>query len=134
MSFGFENAPSTQVIFILVMVFSVFVDKSVLVGLGYPTMLGFGELYRLLTSQFCFESTAETFVGLLLLYMMRIFERHLGPRKFGAFIVLTLLLAIVLQLLVNVIKSSLDLVEMKSLRSVREGLWTGKITSTPIME
>jgi hypothetical protein len=114
MSIGFENAPSTQVIFILVMVFSVFVDKSVLVGLGYPAMLGFGELYRLLTSQFCFESTAETFVGLLLLYMMRIFERHLGPRKFGAFIVLTLLLAIVLQLLVNVIKSSLDLVEMKS--------------------
>jgi membrane associated rhomboid family serine protease len=114
MSFGFENAPTTQVISILVMIFSVFVDKSLLVGAGFPAMLGFGELYRLFTSQFCFESSAETFVGLLLLYIMRKFERDLGPRKFGAFIVLTLILSTVLQVSLSVITSSIDLVGMKS--------------------
>jgi len=47
------------------------------------------ELWRLITSRFLFLGTSEIICGLILLYMFRIFERQMGSRKYGAFVVLS---------------------------------------------
>ena len=41
--------------------------------------------YRLLTSALCFGSTPQWFIGSILLYQYRIFERLLGSRKYCSF-------------------------------------------------
>lgn len=55
--------------------------------------MGNGELWRFITSQMGFASIPQTIVGLILVYQFRQFERQMGPRKFGAFLVAVTLIA-----------------------------------------
>lgn len=49
-----------------------------------------GELWRLASSQIIFRNKAQAIVGLILLYTCRQFERQMGSRKFGAFLLFSL--------------------------------------------
>lgn len=48
-----------------------------------------GEIWRIVTSQYCFSSTVEAVSGLILIYNLRVFERMLGSKKFAAFLTLS---------------------------------------------
>ena len=56
-----------------------------------------GQVWKLPASFFIFQNSAQMIVGLILLYTCRQFERQMGSRKFGAF----LLIAFVFSILVN---------------------------------
>lgn len=66
-----------------------------------------GEVWRLLSSFFVFQSSAQAIVGLILLYTCRQFERQMGSRKFGAFIVFSFLVSTLVSLGVVVTASSI---------------------------
>lgn len=66
-----------------------------------------GEFWRLVTSQIVFRSKAQAVVGLILLYTCRQFERQMGSRKFGAFLVFSLVASLLSLLGVIVVAASL---------------------------
>ena len=53
-----------------------------------------GEVWRLFTSQIIFRNKAQAIVGLILLYSCRQFERQMGVKKFGAFLIFSLLISV----------------------------------------
>jgi len=55
--------------------------------------LGLGEYWRLVTSHFVFLTTGEMVCGLILLYAFRLFERQMGSKKYGVFVLLSLFIA-----------------------------------------
>lgn len=61
--------------------------------------IGKGDFGRIFSSQFAFDSTAETIVALILIYSCRLFESQMGSRKFGAFVIFSWILSVLLQLL-----------------------------------
>jgi membrane associated rhomboid family serine protease len=71
-------------------------------------ILSHGEISRVITSSFIFENKAEALVGVILLYTCRQFERQMGTRKFGAFLVLSLLLSMLLQIAFVTIAAMFD--------------------------
>ena len=50
---------------------------------------------------------AQTFIGMLLLYICRQFERQFGSRKYGGFVILSFLVSVLIQFLVLVITNSM---------------------------
>uniref|UniRef100_A0A7S0XF64 UBA domain-containing protein n=1 Tax=Chromulina nebulosa TaxID=96789 RepID=A0A7S0XF64_9STRA len=102
---GFENAPVTRG-FIVLVLFSSLTIGSVDISFDLNRIL-MGELWRLLFSHIAFTNMAQAVVGSITLYTLRIFERQMGIKKFGAFIVISYLLSIVLQIAAIVIISSL---------------------------
>ena len=64
-----------------------------LLSLDLGRVLAHGEVWRLVSHHFTFESYGEAVVGALHLYWFRNFERMLGSRRFGAFAVLACSLA-----------------------------------------
>src|ERR1700740_885090 len=52
-----------------------------------------GEVWRLITSQLIYRNKAQAIVGLILLYSTRQFERQMGVKKFGAFMIFSLLIS-----------------------------------------
>lgn len=66
-----------------------------------------GEVWRLITSFFVFQGSAQAIVGLILLYTCRQFERQMGSRKFGAFIVFSFLVSTLVSLGVVVTAASM---------------------------
>ena len=92
MAIGYEGAPVTQVLSVIILAFSLFLRSyHDALLFDYNRVLQ-GQVLRLLCSQFIFANTAQTFVGLSLMYVCRQFERQLGSRKFGAFTFLLILL------------------------------------------
>jgi ubiquitin-associated domain-containing protein 2 len=87
---GFSKAPLTQGICVLTGVMSilngVLVDKSrtgvSLFDLTSVSLKRY-ELWRYLSSPFVFSSASEFIFGMLLVYVMRQFERRFGAKKFG---------------------------------------------------
>jgi len=95
MSAGFENAPITLAVSASVLLLSTTL-KSASVSLDIYRLLE-GQVWKLPASFFIFQNSAQMIVGLILLYTCRQFERQMGSRKFGAF----LLIAFVFSILVN---------------------------------
>ena len=58
-----------------------------------------GEIWRLITTHFVFRNPAQLMVGLIVLYSLRGFERQMGSKKFGAFLLYSLLSSTVLSIL-----------------------------------
>eukprot|EP01035_Chromulina_nebulosa_P017009 gene17009-22511_t len=102
---GFENAPVTRGLMFLVLISSLTIG-SVDISFDLNRILT-GELWRLLVSHISFNNMAQAVVGSITLYTLRIFERQMGIKKFGAFIMISYLLSIVLQIAAIVIVSSL---------------------------
>lgn len=98
MSLGFENAPITRFLSLSVFLVSAIFSESPDIPLDLNSIVK-GEVWRILSSSFVFGNMAQTFCGLILLYNCRQFERQLGIRKFGTFIVLSFLLSVSCQLL-----------------------------------
>lgn len=110
MSIGFESAPITQLLTISVLVSGlVFGGASEWIGLDIFS-IGSGQLWRLVTGQLIFENMAQTAVGAMLLYTFRQFERQMGSKKFGGFVVITLLLSTVALMTVAVLAASIEAV------------------------
>ena len=65
MSYLYENAPTVQSLSILIIIFSSLTNGKV-VPLDLHKVLQ-GQIWRLVSSQFIFRSTAEAIVGLILL-------------------------------------------------------------------
>lgn len=93
MSMGYENAPIIQVVSAFTILLGWFHGSSNISSLDL-FKLGKGEFWRLLLSQLIFENTAETVVGLMLLYILRQFERQMGTRKFGFFVFMSFVISV----------------------------------------
>ncbi len=66
-----------------------------------------GEVWRLITSFFVFQNSAQTIVGLILLYTCRQFERQMGSKKFGAFLIFSSVVSTLLCIAMIVVASSI---------------------------
>ena len=108
MSLGYENAPVTQLISVFTILLGWFHGSSKILSLDL-FKLGEGQMWRLLSSQIIFESTAEAVVGLMLLYTFRQFERQMGTRKFGFFVFLSLLISLFNLVTFQILLQSLDI-------------------------
>ena len=76
MSSGYENTPIIKVISFIVLILTFFSSSSYL-SLSFDiNKIIHGEIYRLITCHFIFSSMGSAFVGLLLLYSCRHFERY----------------------------------------------------------
>lgn len=64
--------------------------------LSSSALLG-GQWWRLVTSQLAYGSTGELVIGMMLGYMGRTFERRMGSRKFGAFLLVSTAVSMSLQ-------------------------------------
>lgn len=93
---GYESAPVTQLMSLLILSMSIFLRKFHEDWAFDLEAVSKGNLHRLVTSQLVFTSVAQTMVGLSLLYVCRQFERQLGSRKFGAFTFLSFTLSALL--------------------------------------
>jgi len=58
-----------------------------------------GEIWRLITTHLVFRNPAQLIVGLMVLYSLRGFERQMGSKKFGAYLIYCLLASTVLSIL-----------------------------------
>jgi membrane associated rhomboid family serine protease len=66
-----------------------------------------GEVWRLVTSFFVFQNSAQTIVGLILLYTCRQFERQMGSKKFGAFLIFSSVISTLICIAMIVVASSI---------------------------
>ena len=108
MSIGYENTPIIQLLSGLTLLCGWFFGSSDIAVLDL-FKLGQGQISRLFFSQIIFENTAETVVGLLLLYMFRQFERQMGTRKFGFFVFLSFFISVFNLITYQILALSLDM-------------------------
>jgi len=105
MASGFENAPIVRMVSVTVFIMSTALRSSNVALDMYRIMQG--DWWRLFTSFFVFQNTAQAIVGLIILYSCRQFERQMGSRKFGAFLVFTMMLATLLSTAFVVVAASI---------------------------
>ena len=91
-----ENAPITLILTAAILIESLTLGSSSIVSLDLSGLYRW-EIWRLFSSQCVFSNMAQTFIGLLLIYICRQFERQLGSRKFGAFVFLSFLSSLLIQ-------------------------------------
>jgi membrane associated rhomboid family serine protease len=99
---GFENTPITKVISFAALSLGLFLGQSHSITFDYTEIFS-GHVSRLITSQLAFENMAQTIVGLMLLYSFRTIERQMGVKKFGAYVLFSYTISILLQLAVAVL-------------------------------
>ena len=109
MSVGFENAPVSQLLLVVVLLGSFMFGTSELVALDI-FRIGNGQLWRLITGQLIFENMGQTVVGAMLLYTFRQFERQMGSKKFGCFVVMSLLMSTMCLLTIAILAMSIEAV------------------------
>mmetsp|Transcript_31849 Transcript_31849/g.101328 ORF Transcript_31849/g.101328 Transcript_31849/m.101328 type:complete len:229 (+) Transcript_31849:17-703(+) len=86
---GFFNAPVSKGLLLVTVGSTVLAQLTSARQASYQlTLAGLygGQLWRFITSQLAFGTPSELIVGLMLSYMARTFERQMGSRKFGAFV------------------------------------------------
>lgn len=99
---GFNNAPVARAFIVGTAVFSfVFAvtGRVPRTGLSYQDVFNNLRLGKLLTSIFAFSSTPELICGLYLLYYFRVFERQIGSNKYSVFVMFSILVSSLLELL-----------------------------------
>lgn len=123
MEIGFEGAPVTRAIALITLTFSLAFDASAL-SLQLPALFR-GQIWvssfnsnpchsyirtkRVFTSHLPFSNSSQLIVGLILIYTLRLFERFMGSKKFGAFVFVSGAIATLSSLGLVSIASSLDL-------------------------
>lgn len=68
-------------------------------GLSYENVYEKLRIWRLITSLFAFSSSPELIFGAALLYYFRVFERQIGSNKYAVFIVFSMAVSLLLQIL-----------------------------------
>eukprot|EP00262_Sarcandra_glabra_P011065 TRINITY_DN26766_c0_g1_i1.p1 TRINITY_DN26766_c0_g1~~TRINITY_DN26766_c0_g1_i1.p1 ORF type:complete len:298 (+),score=21.42 TRINITY_DN26766_c0_g1_i1:85-978(+) len=99
---GFNNAPVTRTFVIacaLLTIFAGIQGRSSNLGLSYQDIFKSLNLWRLTTSTFAFSSTPELMFGLYLLYYFRVFERQIGSNKYSVFILFSLIVTTLFEIL-----------------------------------
>lgn len=99
---GFHNAPVSRAVVIAAALFSVpfglrsrFLD----LGLTYQNLYENLRIWRVIASLFAFSSSPELIFGVALLYYFRVFERQIGSNKYAVFIVFSMTVSVLLQIL-----------------------------------
>ena len=112
---GFENAPVSQGFIILTILATLFLVNDVKSWLSLDlNKLAIGQEYRLVTSQLIFDNVPQAIVGSIIIYGFRNFERQMGSRKFGAFLMISFILNLIIELILSVIITS-SITTLKSL-------------------
>eukprot|EP00268_Persea_americana_P054866 TRINITY_DN632_c1_g1_i1.p1 TRINITY_DN632_c1_g1~~TRINITY_DN632_c1_g1_i1.p1 ORF type:complete len:296 (+),score=23.20 TRINITY_DN632_c1_g1_i1:359-1246(+) len=99
---GFHNAPVSRTFVIACAILTIFLSiqgRSSSLGLSYQGIFGKLQPWRLIASQFAFSSTPELMFGLYLLYYFRVFERQIGSNKYTVFILFSLTLTSLFEVL-----------------------------------
>ncbi|XP_077243530.1 rhomboid-like protein 20 [Tasmannia lanceolata] len=99
---GFHNAPVTRTIVIACALLTILVGiqgRSSTLGLSYQDLFRKHQLWRLFVSAFAFSSTPELMFGLYLLYYFRVFERQIGSNKYSVFIMFSMVVTSLFEIL-----------------------------------
>ncbi|KAB2608416.1 ubiquitin-associated domain-containing protein 2-like [Pyrus ussuriensis x Pyrus communis] len=99
---GFHNAPITRAFVVASGLFTVFFGiqgRSSKLGLSYLDIFGKFRLWKLIVSVFAFSSTPELMFGLYLLYYFRVFERQIGSNKYSVFILYSVTVSLLFEIL-----------------------------------
>ncbi|KAL8493752.1 hypothetical protein ACS0TY_024794 [Phlomoides rotata] len=99
---GFNNAPVTRTIVIASALFTVIFGiqgRSRNLGWSYQDIFKKLQIWKLIVSVFGFSSTPELVFGIYLLYYFRVFERQIGSNKYTVFILLSIAVSLLLEIL-----------------------------------
>ncbi|XBI29635.1 hypothetical protein VPH35_053581 [Triticum aestivum] len=99
---GFHNAPVSRAVVVAAALFSVpfglrsrFLD----LGLSHQNLYENLRIWRVIASLFAFSSSPELIFGVALLYYFRVFERQIGSNKYAVFIIFSMTVSVLLQIL-----------------------------------
>ncbi|KAL2480781.1 Ubiquitin-associated (UBA) protein [Abeliophyllum distichum] len=99
---GFNNAPVTRTIVIASALFTILFGirgRSGNVGWSYQDIFKSLQIWKLIASIFAFTSTPELVFGIYLLYYFRVFERQIGSNKYSVFILFSVIVSLLLEVL-----------------------------------
>ncbi|XP_022746017.1 rhomboid-like protein 20 [Durio zibethinus] len=99
---GFNNAPVTKSFIITCVLFTVMFGiqgHSFKLGLSYQDIFRKLSIWKLIASVFAFSSTPELMFGLYLLYYFRVFERQIGSNKYSVFIIFSVMVSFLFEVL-----------------------------------
>uniref|UniRef100_A0ACD5WGU7 Uncharacterized protein n=1 Tax=Avena sativa TaxID=4498 RepID=A0ACD5WGU7_AVESA len=99
---GFHNAPVSRALVVAAVLFSVpfgFRGRFLDLGLSYQNVYENLRIWRVIASLFAFSSSPELIFGVALLYYFRVFERQIGSNKYAVFIVFSMTVSVLLQIL-----------------------------------
>ncbi|CAI9782865.1 unnamed protein product [Fraxinus pennsylvanica] len=125
---GFNNALVTRTIVIasalLTILFGI-QGRSGIVGWSYQDIFKKLQIWKLIASVFAFSSTPELVFGIYLLYYFRVFERQIGSNKYSVFILFSVIVSLLLEVLALKLlkdlyfsgRSLLDYTRIRTLRS-----------------
>ncbi|XP_054802106.1 rhomboid-like protein 20 isoform X3 [Prosopis cineraria] len=91
------NAPVTRTVIIFSAIFSIFF--GIQGRLNSLDVFGKLRFWKLVLSIFAFSSTPELICGLYLLYYFRVFERQIGSNKYSVFVVFSMLVSLLFEVL-----------------------------------
>ncbi|CAH9082455.1 unnamed protein product [Cuscuta epithymum] len=97
---GFNNAPVTRALVIACALFTLVFGikgRTDKLGWSYQDMFKKFQLWKLVVSLFSFSSTPELIFGAYLLYYFRVFERQIGSNKYSVFILFSVIVTFVLE-------------------------------------
>ncbi|CAA3032182.1 rhomboid 20 [Olea europaea subsp. europaea] len=99
---GFNNAPVTRTIIIATALLTILFGiqgRSGNVGWSYQDIFKKLQIWKLIASVFAFSSTPELLFGIYLLYYFRMFERQIGSNKYSVFILFSVIVSLLLEIL-----------------------------------
>ncbi|XP_057785288.1 rhomboid-like protein 20 [Salvia miltiorrhiza] len=99
---GFNNAPVTRTIVIASALFTIIFGiqgRSRNLAWSYQDIFRKLQIWKLIVSVFGFSSTPELVFGIYLLYYFRVFERQIGSNKYTVFIIFSIAVSILLEVL-----------------------------------
>ncbi|EEF40203.1 conserved hypothetical protein [Ricinus communis] len=97
-----DNAPVTRTFVIACAIFTLSFGIQGgfrKLGLSYQDIFGKLRIWKLIASVFAFSSTPELLFGLYLLYYFRVFERQIGSNKYSVFILFSIAISLVFEVL-----------------------------------
>ncbi|KAG8372138.1 hypothetical protein BUALT_Bualt12G0035200 [Buddleja alternifolia] len=97
---GFNNAPVTRTIVVASAVFTIIFgiqSRSRNIDWSYQDIFKKLQIWKLIVSVFGFSSTPELVFGIYLLYYFRLFERQIGSNKYTVFILFSIIVSILLE-------------------------------------
>ncbi|KAI3993984.1 hypothetical protein MKX01_002997 [Papaver californicum] len=99
---GFQNAPVSRAFVLasgLLTIYFGIQGRSSTLGLSYLDGFKKLKIWKLIASVFAFSSTPELMFGLYLLYYFRVFERQIGSNKYSVFILFSVIVSSVFEVL-----------------------------------
>ncbi|VAH80839.1 unnamed protein product [Triticum turgidum subsp. durum] len=122
---GFHNAPVSRAVVVAAALFSVpfgLRSRFLALGLSHQNLYENLRIWRVIASLFAFSSSPELIFGVALLYYFRVFERQIGSNKYAVFIVFSMTVSVLLQILALGYLKGLQLLFSSGRRSVIPGL------------